>query len=94
MKLFVAHSMPEIVNTYLATLEVEDAQAPYVLRTRAESARRARLLRSGMSRGIEMAGGLNCFLRTLATVAPTYYAKRRLELPKEIPHVRQQCVYL
>lgn len=94
MKLFVAHSMTDIVNVYLATLESEDARAPHVLRTRAESARRARRLRSDMARGIDMAGGLNSFLRTLAVVTPAYYAHRSLELPKEVPNVRQQRVYL
>ena len=86
--------MPKLVKVYLDALEAADAEAPYVLRTRAESARRAWRLRAEMAPNIEFAGGTFQFLRTLASVAPTYYARRSLELPKEVPHVRQQCVYL
>lgn len=86
--------MSKLVADYLASLAKADEEAPYVLRTRAESARRAWRLRVDLAPNIESAGGTFKFFRTLAITAPVYYANRVLELPKEVPHARQQCVYL
>jgi hypothetical protein len=86
--------MSKVVGAYLAKLDAADAEAPHVLRTRAESARRAWRLRAEIVDSIEFAGGMFQFMHTLATMAPVRYVKRVSEPPKEVVRASRHCVYL